>query len=128
MSEKTENILKNWEEDSSYDYVIYEHMEETNVTYWCDVVFEGHHVWELMFDEKIEHNSPIDAVLSGVAAQAARGVEIAIARMFGLKDLRAIGCVLAPYYEPDYDEEKPEPITYEEFIKQYDEYAEDFFS
>ena len=127
MSEKTERELKNWEEEGDYTCAIYEHMEETNLTYWPDIVYEGQRIWKLMFDEELEDDSPVDTILSGVACQAARGVEIAVARMFGLKNHNAVGLALASYIECDsLDKEVPKPITYEEFIKEYENYNKEY--
>jgi len=121
--ELLEEEFKNWEDDDSdIGYQIYEYMDLQGTGIWCDSVEHGRNLWNLMFDEEIEDESPIDVVLTGVAYHAAKSIEESVARMFGLKaDL--VGLVLAEYVE--YIDNK-EVLTFDKFLEKYNKYAEEY--
>jgi len=76
--------LANWgDEYSNYPDLLHEHFEKTNLWDWCDVAKEGRSVFNQMFQDDVEEDSPIDCVFAAIAAQVAHGAFAAIARMLG---------------------------------------------
>lgn len=75
---------------------------------WTEVAAEGRRLWNAMFKEEIEYNSPRDGLIAAVAAQAADGVFAAFAAMLDLEKNDLMDLVL-PWYQ--YQDRRPEPVS-----------------
>jgi len=119
--ETAKQRLANWQsEENDYCDDIHHYFENLNVHYWPDVADEARVLWKVMFGDELEDGSPIDAIITGVAAQAADGVWRAVARAFGL-NATLVECALAHWYEEYPEHETPPPITFDEFMQKYEE-------
>ncbi len=100
MSKKTEQAIENWEtSDTDMLDDICIHFDEVNVWDWCDVADEGLRIWNIAFPEwSAEPNSPVDAILTGVAATAAKGAYSFVAACLGV-NARSLELVVAHWSE-----------------------------
>ena len=133
MSETTENAvmaaLADLLADHSDNDVIAEHLEDigdalhTHFTDfqrwdWCEIADETRRIWNLMFKERVEPDSPMDAVWTAAVAQAYDGGIAAVAAALGV-DRLALREVVAHWYE--HQDELPPPITAELMLKRCEE-------
>ena len=116
--EEVKRGLWTWHDGGDISNDIHVYFEMANPRDWVDVSDAACDVWKAMFDEEIEEYSPIDAIFSGIAAQAAHGAWSAVADAFGL-ERQYVELVLARWYEDK--ENLPAPISPEEFIRLYEE-------
>lgn len=80
-----ERLLQSWEtNDCDLEDVVHAYFDECGVESWVDAADEGRKVWSLMFDTPVEEESPIHAVLLGVAAAASYSAFNAAERALGL--------------------------------------------
>ncbi len=112
--------VKNWADEEADDTnnLMHRYFEATQLRHWCDVADEARHVYKLMFAEELEEYSPLDALISGVAGQAADGVWHAVAEAFGLEK-EYVHLTLAHYEELNPDDERTPPMTVEGFMAEY---------
>lgn len=119
--EEVKHRLANWQlEDNDYCDDVHHYFENSSVYYWPDVADEARVLWNTMFGDELEDSSPIDAIVTGVAAQAADGVWQTFATAFGLNK-KLVESTLADWYEDYSGHDKPPPITYDEFTVLYEE-------
>ena len=118
--------LKNWEADDSDETgnLLHRYFEATQLRDWCSLADEARVVHKIMFNDKLEEGSPFDAIISGVAAQAAESVWRTVAEALELnKDV--LQSTLEPWHITNFYE--PEPtLTREGFFAAYKE-QEDFY-
>ena len=115
MSNETENALKDWQNearDSGDD--LHHHFSEYGRWDWCEISDEARRVWNLMFDEDIDDDSPKDGVWTAAAAQAAEGAFSTVAAALGV-DAKAFQMAIAPWYENQ--DEPPPAVTAERLIE-----------
>jgi hypothetical protein len=112
--------LKNWEAEDSDDVnnLLHRYFESTQLLDWCDIADEARVAYELMFDEVCEEDSPLDALITGAAAQAANGVWQAVANALGLNS-SVLQSTLEPWYMPDLHGPR-KALTLDEFKTQYE--------
>lgn len=123
MSAKTENevmtALANLLACHSDDDVVADHLDDigdalhTHFTDfqrwdWCEIADETRRIWNLMFKEGVEPDSPMDAVWTAAVAQAFDGGIAAVAAALGL-DQYALRDIVAPWAE--HQDALPPPIT-----------------
>jgi hypothetical protein len=113
--------LKNWEAEDSDDVnnLLHRYFESTQLLDWCDIADEARVAYELMFEEVCEEDSPIDALITGAAAQAANGVWQAVANALGLNS-SVLQSTLEPWYMTDLHAPR-KTLTLDEFKAQYEE-------
>jgi hypothetical protein len=75
---------------------------------WVDVKAEGSRVYGLMFDCDVEDDSPIDDLISAVAAQAHDGAMCAVAACLGVP-ARALTLAVAEWSENQ--DQLPPPVA-----------------
>ena len=109
MSDETERALRNWEPNSkiALEEILHEHLQSLDQWDWCDISDEGNRAWEMALKIPVEEWSPIDGILSAVAAQASHGAFAAVAAALGV-DARALENAIAPWYENQRD--LPPPV------------------
>ena len=113
---ETDAELRNWEGTDWYlPELIHEHMEQSGFRHWVDVSTEADRAWGLMFGSRPDLDSPIDALFSGVAAQAAHGVLCAIAGALGV-DPKHIDTALHSWYDPFAEPGPMRPLTPDQFM------------
>ena len=112
--------VKNWADEKADDTnnLMHRYFEAAQLRHWCEIANEAQHVYELMFNQELEEYSPLDALISGVAAQSADGVWHAVAEAFGLEK-EYVHLTLAHYEELSPDDERIPPITVESFMAAY---------
>jgi len=112
--------VKNWADEKADDTnnLMHRYFEATQLRHWCEVANEAQHVYELMFGMELEEDSPLDALISGVAAQAADGVWHAVAEAFGLEK-EYVHLTLAHYEELELGQDRIPPMTVEGFMVAY---------
>ena len=115
----TEELI-NWTDEDADDTgnLLHRYFETTKLRHWCDVAAGGREAYALMFEEEVEAFSPLDAIIGGVAAQAAQGVWDAVADAFGL-EAKYVELTLSHYVEVSPGEACPPPMTLEEFMTRY---------
>jgi hypothetical protein len=118
--------LKNWETDDSDETgnLLHRYFEATQLRDWCSLADEARVVYKLMFNDELEEGSPVDAIISGVAAQAAESVWRTVAEALGL-DKDVLQSTLEPWHITDLYETEP-TLTREGFFAAYKE-QEDFY-
>ena len=120
MSKKTEETLKNWENgenDISDD--IHHHFNDFGRWNWCDIYREGSRVWNLMFpDEPISEDSAVEAIFSGIAAQAEAGAFAQVAAALGV-DAEALRMTASEWGEDQ--DNLPPPVGPEKFMERISE-------
>lgn len=118
--------LKNWEADDSDDTgnLLHRYFNATPLRYWCEIANEARVVHEIMFNDELEDGSPLDAIISGVAAQAADGVWRTVADALGL-NRHVLESALESWNIKD-SQEYPPPLTAEGFLAAYKE-QEDWY-
>lgn len=116
--------IRNWETtDEDLSDLLHRYFEKTGLRDWCDVAEEGRRLYAELFAIDVEKFSPMDDILSGVAAQASEGMCISMAAALGW-DARILGLVLSHWNEPDENGEyKKEALTLEEFKAFYEKTA-----
>ena len=117
--------LKNWADEDADDTnnLLHRYFEASQIRHWCSVSDEGSRAYNIMFNEEVERDSPLDALFSGIAAQAAHGVWETVAEAFGL-EAKYVHMVLATYEELEPEDARIPPITFEQFMKMYKEEKE----
>lgn len=113
--------IKNWQSEDVVDVsdAIHRYFENSNILQWGDIADEAAIVWSWMFSEPYDEYSPIDAVVRGVAAQAAYGAYASVAKAFAL-DPTVVEHMFVDWEEsPD----KP-PIAIDEFMNKYNEHKQ----
>lgn len=116
MSKETEDRLKSWDSESAVpldDMTV--HMNDFGRWSWYDIAEEGRRISNLMFDEDVESDSPADAVIHGVAVQAAKGVFAAVAAALGVS-AQAFEMAMEPWYEDQDDH--PKPMSPEKLVEE----------
>jgi hypothetical protein len=106
MSAKTEKALRNWERAPDNDF-IYVHFSEYERWDWCEVSEEGCRVWNIMFDEDVEAQSPADGVFGAMCACSAKGAIKAVAAALGV-DAESLQNAVAEWY--DNQDQLPPPV------------------
>ena len=86
---------------------------------WVDINQFTIALWERMFGEKIETDSPMYGVIVSAISAANSGAWDTIAEAFGLNS-RYVELVLAEWYERDLDKPPPPPITWGQFMERYE--------
>jgi hypothetical protein len=115
MSKKTEKALRDWrEENSDVCDDLHHHFTDFDGWDWFDISSEARHVWEIMFDEKVETFSPIGGILSAVAGAAYEGTVAAVAAAIGV-NARSLRIVLEPWTENKGNH--PEKVTTDQLIE-----------
>ncbi len=113
MSKVTKESLKNWDdEDSCINDDIHEYFDSTELVDWIDIYREGISVFNYMFDDKVEIESPLGSVFAGVAAQSANAVFKVIADTLGV-NASTLKYAVAARYDLG---EKHESISCEDFM------------
>jgi hypothetical protein len=92
---------------------LYSHFTDFGRWDWCEIVDETRRVWNLMFDQTVEPDSPMDAVWAAAAAQASRGTLTAVAAALGVEPF-ALERALSPWL--DHQDSHPPPITAERLL------------
>jgi hypothetical protein len=112
--------LKNWEAEDSDDVnnLLHRYFESTQLLEWCDIADEARVAYELMFDEVCEEYSPLDALITGAAAQSANGVWQAVANALGL-NRHVLESTLEPWYMPELHGPR-KVLTLDEFKAAYE--------
>jgi hypothetical protein len=113
--------LKNWEAEDSDDVnnLLHRYFESTQLLDWCEIADEARVAYELMFDEVCEEYSPLDALVSGAAAQAAHGVWKAVADALGL-NRHVLESTLEDWYMAKLHEPR-KVLTLDEFKAAYEQ-------
>jgi hypothetical protein len=117
MTKETEQKLINWEnldDDEDVCDLLHKHFSEYNQWDWCEISDEARRIYNLMFDENCENNSPLDGIWTAAAALAEKGAYAAIAAAIGI-DTMALKLAVAPWYENQDD--LPKPVSIEKFIE-----------
>jgi len=110
MSKKIEEALRNWDnadsdlEDDLYRYFI----NEFNRWDWADIANEARRVWQLMFDEEIEDDSPVSYIFCAIAASAYNGAMASVAAAIGV-DQDGLELAASHWYENQ--DALPPPVT-----------------
>lgn len=78
-----------------------------------DIGEEGRRVWNIMFEEKIEEESPVDGILYAIAAQAQEGTIEALSCALGL-DPQRVGDFLYSWLERQ--DNPPDVVSIEDFM------------
>jgi hypothetical protein len=91
LTETEKQILK-WDDPkdtSDTCDLIHRHFEEceSKFTNWTEIAIEGARLYGLMFEEKVEDWSPVDGVLSGIAAAAYNLAIAKVAKQLGVTKL-----------------------------------------
>lgn len=110
-----------WRDDDNLDIgdALHRHFELARPRDWLDVRDDMRGIWEKMFKESLEAESPIDAIFAAGTAASAAGVWDTVAEAFGL-ETRYVRIVLAEWYEyPGMKTAAPPPITLDEFMRRY---------
>ena len=112
--------IKNWDAEDADDTsdLLHRYFGATNLRDWCAVADEGLRVHKLMFNEEVQQYSPLDALISAVAAQSAHGVYAALAAALGL-EVKYLQFVLASWDELEPHDPDPPAISIEEFMQRY---------
>jgi hypothetical protein len=100
VSKVTETLVLLWEDQDSdllSDGLVL-HFKNHDRWFWRDIAAEGLHVYNMMFEENAEKHSPLDSLLSSVAAAAAHGVFSAIAAAIGVKS-SDVECAVSRWYD-----------------------------
>lgn len=114
-----QHIIDNWASDEHlYLGDAIHHMYEcTRPRDWVEVKDDALDLWQRMFKEEIEDESPIYSIIAGACAASAAGVWDTVAEAFGL-NTRYVELALASWYERKINgEEAPPPLTWEEFMR-----------
>lgn len=93
-----------WEND------LYVHFGAFGFRDWTDVSLEGRRVYGVMFDMSVEPESPIDDLLSAVAAESFDAAILSVAEMLGCRP-DALRCVVASWSEAPIDEAPTPPLA-----------------
>lgn len=102
---------------------LHEHFEHSFGRWdWCEISNEGARVWDAMFGEPMEWDSPSHNVLSAVAAQAQHGVFAALAAATG-EDIDALRLGLAYWLEAQ--DNPPPPVTFRKMVNMGKQSLED---
>jgi hypothetical protein len=104
---ETEKAILKWddpEDTSDTCDLIHKHFEEHGGAFsdWTEVANEGVRLYGLMFEEDVESWSPLDGVLSGVAASAYCLAIAKVAKQLGVSEL-AVHCALETERSDDAD-------------------------
>lgn len=133
MSQKTENAvmaaLANLLASYPDDDVVADHLEHISghlhnhfIDFqrwdWCEIADETRRIWNLMFKEGVEPDSPMDAVWTAAVSQAFDGGIASVAAALGV-DRYALREVVAPWAE--HQDALPPPITAELMLKRCEE-------
>lgn len=111
MSKETEHALKNFDaEDAFSQDDLHHHFEEFAARDWCSIADEGLRIWNLMFEEGIESESPKDAVFNAIAAKASSGAFESVAAALGV-DARALEAAVEPWYMKDQAAQSLAPVA-----------------
>lgn len=118
--QELKNRMANWADD---DYeedlgdLLHVYFEATKMRDWVDIANEARDLWKFLFKEEVEMYSPIDELLSAVAAQAAEGIYAAVASALDLNP-KYLRYVIAPWEEDiKGNDAVPAPITFTELKK-----------
>ena len=87
---------------------LHQYMDAWGRWNWTEVAREGRRLWNAMFKDEIEHNSPQDGLIAAVAAQAADGVFAAVAAMLDLEKDDLMNLVMPWYHDQD---QRPAPVS-----------------
>lgn len=119
MSQETEDRLKSWNAEDAFPLDdMHVHMRDFGRWYWEDAATEGRRIYNLMFNENVENDSPVDAVFQGVAAQAAHGVFAAVAAALGVSP-EAVKMAMEPWY--DDQDNHPNSISHKGLVEDIQE-------
>jgi hypothetical protein len=94
---------------------MHNHFEKFGRWDWCDVKAEGNRVYGLMFDCTVDDDSPIDDLISAVAAQAHDGAMCAVAACLGVP-ARTLHLAVAEWSEGQ-DSLPPPVVSMEAFAE-----------
>ena len=100
MSKVTETLVLLWENQDSdllSDSLVL-HFKNHDRWFWRDVAEEGLRVYNMMFEENAEKCSPLDSLITNVAASAADGVFAAIAAAMGVRS-SDLECAVSRWYD-----------------------------
>ncbi len=100
MSKVTETLVLLWENQDSdllSDSLVL-HFKNHDRWLWRDVADEGLRVYNMMFEETAEMQSPLGSLIANVAASAADGVFSAIAAALGVKS-SGLECAVSRWYD-----------------------------
>lgn len=121
VEELPDYIVENWAIDDDLDVgdALHRYYEETRCPReWTEINALTIDIWNRMFQENIEPDSPAYGVIvSGIAASAG-AVWHTVADAFGL-DAGTVETVLDDWYEVEPGEPVPPPITWDEFMRRY---------
>jgi len=86
---KHERLILKWDDQddlSDTNDLIHQHFTDLEPTFedWGDVADEGLRLWNLMFEENVEPDSPAEGVLAGIAAAAYNLAIFQIAKQIGV--------------------------------------------
>ena len=86
MSNKklSDDVLKRWYEEGLWAGDFHNHFESTNLILWMDIANEAERMWNVMFQVELEEDSTFPGLFDGIAAQAAYGAIVGVARMLGV--------------------------------------------
>jgi len=105
---KISEELKNWETtEEELGSLLHEHFEDFGKWSWCEIAEEGRGVWNEMFNEDVQEDSPIDGIISAVAAQAGEAAFVAVATMLGV-DVKGFRYLVDYWYE--FQDNVPPPL------------------
>jgi hypothetical protein len=100
VSKVTESLVSLWETqdpDLLFDGLAL-HFKNHGRWYWRDVADEGLRVCNMMFAADAEKHSPLDSLITNIAAAAAEGVFAAIAAAVGVKSSE-LECAVSRWYD-----------------------------
>ena len=105
---KSDQELRDWETSEHIGDDLHHHFSAWGRWDWCDISDEAARVYGLMFDVKIENDSPVDAIFSAAVAHANNMAYEAVAASLGVKaeDLRITVSVWS-----ENQDKLPPPVT-----------------
>jgi len=117
-----QHIIDNWAADEYLDIgdAIHRMYEHTRPRDWLEVKDDVIDLWQSMFRQEVEIDSPVYGLIAGACAASAAGVWDTVAEAFGL-NTRYVELALAKWYERIANkEEAPPPIDWQEFMRLYE--------